>query len=67
MSTAIEPIDAQTRADIEALNIEYAWLLDHGHADRLDSLFTDDAVLQLPSGTFSGRAEIRAYAARRAG
>jgi len=33
-------IDAETRCGIEALVVEYAWLLDHGVADRLASLFT---------------------------
>ena len=38
-------IAPQLRQRIEALSIEYAWLIDHGHAERAAELFTEDATL----------------------
>ncbi|MDT5347910.1 MAG: hypothetical protein QOH91_1197 [Mycobacterium sp.] len=38
-------ITPQLRQQIEALSIEYAWLIDHGHAERAAELFTEDATL----------------------
>ncbi len=40
MTEAIEPAD---RLAIEALIHEFAWLIDHGEAQKLPGLFTDDA------------------------
>ena len=40
MHAAIEP---STRQAIEALIYEHAWLIDHGQADRLPGLYTEDA------------------------
>ncbi|MEO8602570.1 MAG: nuclear transport factor 2 family protein [bacterium] len=46
------------RATIEALLAEFAYLLDHGLADRAVALFTDDAVFASPAVTLRGAAEI---------
>lgn len=49
MTTYSQPreivIDAPLRNTIEALSIEYAWLIDHGRADEVAELFTSDAIL----------------------
>jgi len=39
----------------------YAQILDEPNADAVAALFTDDGVLTVPFGTFTGRAEIRKF------
>ena len=58
-------IDAETRCSIEALIVEYAWLLDHSAADRLPSLFTESAVLELPKGRYAGAQAIAQFGRER--
>ena len=36
--------EMQDRQEIIDLTIAYAWLLDHGPRERLDTVFTEDAV-----------------------
>ena len=36
--------EIQDRQEIIDLTISYAWLLDHGPRERLDTVFTEDAV-----------------------
>lgn len=59
-------MDAQTRADIDALHTEFAWLIDRGDSSRVADLFTEDGRYGRSTGEVSiGRDAIRsAYAAR---
>ncbi|MDR8402157.1 nuclear transport factor 2 family protein [Paraburkholderia sp. USG1] len=57
---------ALIRTEIEALNAEFAWLIDHDRSDEVAKLFTPEGSYGRSSGERSvGRAAIRqAYAAR---
>jgi ketosteroid isomerase-like protein len=54
-------ITAETRAEIEALIAEHAWLVDHGHADRIHELYTADGCLLGIGPDMIGREAIAAY------
>jgi len=53
------------RVAIEALCIEYFYLLDHGQAEKVADLFTDEGVLDLGERVFNGKQAIRDYYAAR--
>jgi hypothetical protein len=59
-------LNAQTRADIEALNAEFAWLIDRGDSSKVADLFIEAGRYGRSTGETSvGRDEIRlAYSAR---
>jgi hypothetical protein len=59
-------MDAQTRADIEALHAEFAWLIDRGESAHVADLFLVDGCYGRATGEVSiGREAIRlAYAGR---
>lgn len=59
-------VDIETRVAIEHLVTELLWRLDHGRADTLWELYTEDAVSSGPLGTMEGRDAIRAWGERRA-
>ena len=59
-------MDAETRSSIEALIVEYAWVLDHGEAARLADLFAEGAILELPRGRYAGKEAIAAFGRERA-
>ena len=56
-----EQVAPEVRAAIEQVVATHHWLLDHGHADQLHTLYTDDAVSVGPLGTMEGRAAIKAW------
>ncbi|HEY4536626.1 MAG TPA: nuclear transport factor 2 family protein [Enteractinococcus sp.] len=58
-------ISTETRVEIEQLVAEHHWLLDHGHADKLYTLYAEDAVSVGPLGTMEGRDAIKAWGERR--
>jgi len=58
-------VTTEIRVAIEQLVAEHHWLLDHGHADRLYTLYTEDAVSVGPLGTMNGRDAIKAWGERR--
>ena len=58
-------VSPETRAEIEQLVTEHHWLLDHGHADQLYTLYAEDAVSYGPLGTMDGREAIKAWGERR--
>lgn len=58
-------VDSETRVAIEQLVAECMWRLDHGQADRLWELYTEDGTSHGPMGTMTGREEIRAWGAKR--
>lgn len=58
-------VDAETRSAIEGLIAEYHWRLDHGHADTLHELVTENYTSQGPMGLMEGREAIKAWGARR--
>ena len=60
------PVDLGTRQAIEQLVAEHAWLIDHGQADRVAALFTEDARLLGIGPDKVGQAAIQAWAAERA-
>ena len=48
----------QDRQEIIDLTIAYGWLLDHGPRERLDTVFTPDAVANYMGDEFNSLAEI---------
>ena len=42
----MDVVSAEDRLAIEALVIEYAWILDHRHWDEVPGLCTDDVELE---------------------
>lgn len=58
-------ISAAIRVEIEQLVAEHHWLLDHGQADQLYTLYAEDAVSTGPMGTMEGREAIKAWGERR--
>jgi hypothetical protein len=58
----VEPL---TRVAIEQLISELLYRLDHGQADRLWELYTEDAVSNGPLGRMDGREAIRSWGAKR--
>lgn len=64
-SAATPAVTTEIRVAIEQLVVEHHWLLDHGHADRLYTLYAEDAVSVGPLGTMNGRDAIKAWGERR--
>jgi len=60
------PVDPDTRQAIEQLVAEHAWLIDHGQADRIDTLYAGDARVLGIGPDKVGQAAIQAWAAERA-
>ncbi len=58
--------DAGVRTAIAGLVAEYVWLIDHGAADRVASLFTEEGRLLGLGEDIVGRAAIAAWGERRA-
>jgi len=56
MSDGLKEI--QDRQEIIDLTIAYGWLLDHGPRERLDTVFTPDAVANYMGNEFNSLAEI---------
>ncbi|WP_169742747.1 nuclear transport factor 2 family protein [Muricoccus aerilatus] len=63
LAIAIDPV---TRAAIEWLVQEHAWLIDHGRADELPNLYTEDGRVIGIGADKIGRATIAAWAQERA-
>ncbi|OWT65848.1 nuclear transport factor 2 family protein [Candidimonas nitroreducens] len=59
-------MDVSIRAELEALNAEFAWLIDRGDSSLVAELFTEDGAYERSTGEASrGRAALReAYAGR---
>ncbi|MEW6639500.1 MAG: nuclear transport factor 2 family protein [Pseudomonadota bacterium] len=57
--------DGATRAAIEAVLVEWCWLIDHGHASAAAVLFTADAEQSIAGVAASGIAAIAAGLQRR--
>jgi len=60
------PVDPDTRQAIEHLVAEHAWLIDHGQADRIATLYAGDARVLGIGPDKVGQAAIQAWAAERA-
>jgi 3-phenylpropionate/cinnamic acid dioxygenase small subunit len=58
-------LDSATRAEIEALVFEYAWLVDHGHADQIPDLYTVDGTFAAVDPPAVGRDQLRSWAEER--
>jgi len=58
-------VTTDVRAAIEQVVAMHHWLLDHGRADRLHTLYAEDAVSVGPLGTMEGRDAIKAWGERR--
>jgi uncharacterized protein (TIGR02246 family) len=54
------------RSAIEALNAEFAWLIDHDQSDRVAELFTADGKYTAPGQNLAGRSSINAAYRNRA-
>lgn len=48
----------EDRLAVQDLLTEFAWRVDHGAADRVADLFTEDAVIETPMFKLDGRAAI---------
>ncbi len=59
-------IDAETRTGIDALVTEFSYLIDHGGAERIPALFTENGAFESPLATLKGRDAIAAAMAQRA-
>jgi len=59
-------IDANTRAEIEALAIEHAYLLDHHQSEKLADLYTEDGKMHGIGPAQQGRAALVEYGKKRA-
>jgi len=59
-------VDGATRAAIEAVLVEWAWLIDHGRAAEAAVLFTADAEQSIAGVVANGIAAISAGLQRRA-
>jgi hypothetical protein len=58
---------AVMRLEIEALNAEFAWLIDHHDGAGVEDLFTQDGAYDMSNNVFRGRAAIKGfYDARKA-
>ena len=62
---AATAIDPAMRAAIECLVQEHAWLIDHGRADELPDLYTEDGRVLGIGADKIGRAAIAAWAQER--
>jgi len=62
---ATSAVSPEARREIEALSVEYAWLGDHGRAEMIAELFTEDATLDVGE-LLTGMAEIRTALRKRA-
>ena len=60
MSVA-DPETANVRQCIEALNAEFAWLIDEQAGRGVPELFTEDGVYAMPNQTYSGRSQIAEF------
>lgn len=67
MGTEHLVLDPQVRAEIEALAIEHAWLVDNDRADLLADLYTEDGRMIGIGPDKIGQDAIRAYGKTRAG
>jgi SnoaL-like domain len=65
MTVGSAACDSAVRAEIEAMLIEHSWLIDHGHANQIGALYTEDAELLLPDDPRRGRAAITAWGLER--
>jgi SnoaL-like domain len=65
---AVSPAEfAEARQAIEAINAEFAWLIDHCDGAGAEGLFTTEGVYDMSNRVFRGRDEIRGfYDARKA-
>jgi uncharacterized protein (TIGR02246 family) len=66
-----QTLSVEDRVGLTALNMEYAWRVDFGHAESVPELFTDDCVWAAPpgaavGGTVNGRAQMIDHWKRRA-
>ena len=59
-------LSADDRAAIEALVAEHAWLIDHGQADRIAGLYTEDGRMLGVGPDLVGRDAIAAWSVKRA-
>jgi SnoaL-like protein len=58
---------AEMRQSIEALNAEFAWLIDHRDGEGVAALFTASGVYDMSNRLYRGRGEIEGfYGARKA-
>lgn len=64
--TSMQRVDAQTRAAVEDLVVEHAWVLDHGDPRDLPDLYTEDGELLGLGEPLVGRAALDGWAQQRA-
>jgi 3-phenylpropionate/cinnamic acid dioxygenase small subunit len=59
-------VDAITRGEVEALLVEWAWLIDHGRAVQAAALYAEDSIQQVGGVRTEGQDSIRKNLERRA-
>jgi len=52
---------AQMRQNIEALNAEFAWLIDHKNGQGVQHLFTASGIYDMTNSVYRGHAEIQGF------
>ncbi len=59
---AVSPVEfAEARQAIEAINAEFAWLIDHRDGAGVESLFTHDGIYDMSNRVFRGRHQIKGF------
>ena len=67
MQSQVSDAALLARQAAEALNAQFAWLIDHCDGDGVAELFAEDGVYDMSDHVYSGRAEIEQfYAIRKA-
>ena len=65
-ASASSALPLEARIEIGDLITEHAWLIDHGHADRLPQLYTEPCALRGVGEDLIGMDALRAWSVKRA-
>lgn len=59
-------LDSETQFELERLMTEFAWRIDHGHADQVHDLFIESGSISAPGLNLNSREEIATQFGERA-
>ena len=62
---SLAELSAEDRQELNDLIIEFAWRVDHGQADTVHELVTDDIEMRLSQATMLGREAVTAWGRKR--